>query len=343
MKIKIGVLGTADIAERRMIPAIKKIADFEYVGVATANRQEWNNDATFEEANKLNKDRADLFVQKFSGKCYSSFSDLLDDDSINVVYIPLPPALHYRWIIEALNKGKNVVSEKPITCSYEETKNIIDLANEKNLCVIENYGFVYHNQIIKLMELLENKEIGDMRLVRANFGFPHRDSNDFRYNKKLGGGALLDCGGYTVKAASLLLGKDIKLSSSSLVVTQNHEVDMYGSCMFTNGKGDIAEVSFGMDNEYRCELSLWGSEGSLILNRAFTAPDSLETKLTVKKGNECSEIIIPADDQFMKVLLKFRECLDDENISKCIKEEILIQSRLIDEISKNEIVIKKEK
>lgn len=343
MPIRIGVLGTSDIAERRMIPAIKKNADFEYVGVAIADQKEWGEKDTlkFNFINETNKERARVFVDKFDGKYYESFFDLLSDENIDAVYIPLPPALHKKWIIEALNKGKNVISEKPITCCLEDTKEIIELAKVKKLSVIENYGFVYHKQIKELKKQLKNGVIGDLRTIVAKFGFPHRKESDFRYSNKLGGGALLDCGGYTIKAITSLLGNDVNVKSSCLVKTPGHEVDIYGNAYIENNNGECGFISFGMDNEYECSLSVWGSKGKAILNRAFTAPDNLQTILTLNTNNETKDIIIEPCDQFAEVLSIFLDSINDIMVKKTIMDEIVVQSKLVDEILKKGVVDKK--
>ena len=105
-------------------------------------------------------------------------------------------------VIEKINaKAKNEV-EKLLSERKENAKlleeGIIKIAKEKNLAVAENFAFVYHPQIQKIKELIESNRIGNVQLIRSNFGFPFRSKNDFRYNKNLGGGALLDCGCYTL-------------------------------------------------------------------------------------------------------------------------------------------------
>lgn len=337
MKIRVGVLGTADIAERRMIPAIKKIADFEYVGVAIASRSEWGNidEDSFNKLNEANLNRAQLFVEKFGGKYYTSFMDVILDPSIDVVYIPLPPSLHAKWIIEALNNNKNIIAEKPITCSYDDTCKIIDLANRNNLTIIENYGFVYHNQTKKMMDVIEQGILGRVQNVEATFCFPHRDNNDFRYKKSLGGGALLDCGGYTIKAASLFLKKNIRIIESKLTVTEGHEVDVFGSASFIDDDNIKANVFFGMDNDYKCELKINCENGYILSPRAFTAPDNLDVELTAYINGKTNMISVSSDDQFMRVLLEFKDALLDKEKSYKIKDEIRLQSRLVYEVLSN--------
>ena len=333
MPIRIGVIGTSDIAKRRMIPAIKKCKEFEYAGVAIAGQNEWNildlkSNGVYNLESKIQKAKG--FEDLFGGKTYLSYNALLDDSSIDAVYIPLPPALHFYWAKKALDKGKHVLLEKPLTVSLQETKTLIDIASNNNLALTENYGFVYHSQFEKLQQLFKDGKIGSLRLIRATFGFPHRAQNDFRYSKELGGGALLDCGGYVIKAACCFMNSP-KIVASSLTVTPEHEVDIYGSITLQD-KDLVAQLSFGMDNSYKCDFELWGSTGALISTRAYTAPDNFDSSIILsnKDGNE--EISCGKDDQFGKTLINFSYCINDsttrENEIKNIlkHEELLFQA-----------------
>lgn len=210
-KIRLGILGTSEIAFRRFLPALKKHNEFEYIGVASRNIE-----------------KTKPFVEAYGGKGYSSYDELLQDKNIDAVYIPLPPALHFEWGKKALQAGKHILMEKPFCVNLQQTEELIELAKERNLAVHENYMFMYHKQLTKIKEIIDSGYLGKIRLYRIAFGFPMREKNDFRYNKELGGGALLDCGGYTLKLANYLLGDTTKVVCSNLV-KEDFEVDLYGN------------------------------------------------------------------------------------------------------------------
>ncbi|MFQ9974188.1 Gfo/Idh/MocA family oxidoreductase, partial [Coprobacillus cateniformis] len=178
--------------------------------------------------------------------------------------------------------------------------------------------------------LIEQKTIGEIRLIRANFGFPKRAENDFRYNKKLGGGALLDCGGYPIKLMSLLLGNEMKIDSSRLIYNKN-EIDLFGSVQLSN-ENIIAQISFGMDNAYKCDLEIWGSEGTISINRIFTAPVGFEADIYINTNNSEKIIHVEADDTFMKSILKFKQCIIDKNTRDIEYKELLKQIKLIEDV-----------
>jgi dTDP-3,4-didehydro-2,6-dideoxy-alpha-D-glucose 3-reductase len=317
--VKLGILGTSDIAFRRFLPALQNSKEFEFVGIASR------------ELSRTNK-----FTQSFGGIGYSNYNDLIACNDIDAVYIPLPPSLHYEWAIKALKSGKHVFLEKPFTPSMSETKEVINLAKSLKLAVHENYMFQYHDQLKNIKQLIASGSLGDIRQFRASFGFPLRGQNDFRYNKKLGGGALLDCGGYTLKLASLFLGDSTMVCTSSQNFIDSYEVDMFGSATLKNDKGHIFQVSYGMDNSYKCELEIWGSKGSLTASRIFTAGQDFNPVLILKTQEKETLINLERDDQFLKSIHEFHSFIKHEERREKAYNEILKQATLIDIVQRGD-------
>lgn len=327
-KIRIGIICPSEIAYRRFMPALKKCESFVFAGISVADETEWNGELTNEiRQSEINK--AKRFTDEFGGKIYGSYKELISSSEIDAVYIPLPPALHYKWGKLALENGKHLLMEKPFTVSAENTAELIDMAEKNGLAIHENYMFVYHSQLEWIRNKLNEGAIGDIRLIRIDFGFPFRGANDFRYNKALGGGALLDCGGYTLKLASILLGDTAQIVASQLNYKDEFDVDIYGSASLKNKDGLTAQVSFGMDNSYRCSLDIWGSTGSIYTNRILTAPDGFEPTVVIRSGSEENSFTLAADDTFEKSILHFERCLNDVECRKSHYSEILIQSELV--------------
>lgn len=294
--MKLGILGTSEIAFRRFLPALNKCPDMTYVGVASRTPE-----------------KGKPFQDTYGGCIYSSYDALLADESIDAVYVPLPPALHFEWGKKVLNAGKHLLMEKPFTTSIQETEQLLKLAEEKGLAVHENYMFLYHSQLAKIKEMIANGSLGEIRLYRMSFGFPMRGQGDFRYNKELGGGALLDCGGYPVRLALELLGDTAKVVQSKLIQPEGFEVDLYGSAVMENDAGEVAQISFGMDNAYQCQLEVWGSKATLIAPRIFTAGDGVKPTLILRTSSEENKIELEADDQFLHSIEHFVSKLNEKN------------------------------
>lgn len=312
--IGIGILGTSDIAFRRFLPALQKYEHMEYIGVGSREIAK-----TFQ------------FSEHYGGIGFSGYHNVLKNDNVDAVYIPLPPALHFKWAMHALDMGKHVLLEKPTATSLDECRMLVQKAKGKNLVLFENYMFQYHNQIAYIKKLIADNIIGGLRLIRITFGFPKRSESDFRYNKSLGGGALLDCGGYTLKLATLLLGESCRIVSSRLH-HGNYDTDIFGCATLENNDGLTAQVSFGMDNFYKCELELWGSRGTIVAPRIFTAPPDFEApvRINVEKQEMHTETF--QDDHFLKSIEQFYDAIENNDIREQIYEQILQQAYLVDSI-----------
>lgn len=332
--IKIGIICPSEIAFRRFMPALLENSEFQYVGLASASEVEWfgsQSNAHDLTVIQREQEKAQTFVDTYGGKRFESYGELLASDEIDAVYLPLPPALHYIWAKKVLESGKHLLCEKPFTTKLVHTEELISLAKEKNLAIHENYMFKYHSQIDHIKKLMSDGAIGDIRLIRIAFGFPFRGANDFRYNKALGGGALLDCGGYTMKLASELLGESTKITTSQLNFRDDFEVDIYGSATAMNDTGLTAQLSFGMDNSYKCEIEVWGSAGIIYTDRILTAPVGFAPTITLKQGNEMTTEVLASDDTFGKSIARFAESVNNMDARKSIYEEILHQGKLVDE------------
>lgn len=315
-KIRIGILGTSNIAQRGFLPALMKCDNFDYVGVASRTPS-----------------KAVLFNEQFGGTVFDSYDRLISDSTVDAIYIPLPPALHFKWAKKAIENGKHIFIEKPFTTSLTETQILIDLAKRNKVAVHENYMFSYHRQLEFIFSQLQS--IGEIRLIRTAFGFPKRPPNDFRYNRELGGGALLDCGGYTIKLSTMLLGDTAHIVTSHLDINNSYHVDLFGSATMENDRGEVAQLSFGMDNNYKCELELWGSTGCILADRVFTAPRGFKPIIKIKIGDMESEIILDSDDHFYNSIQAFYDSIINYDTRMASFSSIILQSKLVEQISQN--------
>lgn len=329
---RIGIICPSEIAFRRFLPALKEAACFEYAGVAIASKEEFVG-AT-EEILAKERAKAQTFVDNYGGKIYEGYRNLIESNDIDAVYLPLPPGLHYQWAKVALNAGKHILVEKPCTTGLVNTQDLLQEAGKKQLAVHENYMFAFHDQLKAVSDIVASGEIGDVRLYRVSFGFPMRAQNDFRYNKALGGGALLDCGGYTLKYVSMLLGPTAQIKYAQSNNIDGFGVDMYGSAALVNDEGVTAQVAFGMDHNYKCELEVWGSKGTLYTNRILTAPAGLVPEVTIRKGHDEEKCNLPADDAFKKSILHFSHCIDDATMRKENYNTLLRQAQLVEDFKR---------
>ena len=347
--IKIGIICPSEIAFRRFLPALQKANEkMQFSAIGIASPEEWFGNLIsisqkqIDEQQSRERAKAQTFTDQYGGEIIIGYDNLVSSDLIDAVYIPLPPALHHKWATKALEAGKHVFVEKPSTTSLADTEDLISLASENGLALHENYMFIYHSQLDEINEVVKSGELGDVRLYRITFGFPLRQLNDFRYNKALGGGALLDAGGYCMKYANWLLGGDAHVVTAQANEIEGFEVDMYGSATMGNDNGQIAQLAFGMDNDYRCEIEIWGSKGTITSGRILTAPAGFAPSFTIKKNQDIETRPLVADDAFLKSIHRFVECIECEQTRKEEYSLLIKQEQLVEEFKKyafNDILI----
>lgn len=339
--IRIGIICPSEIALRRFIPALQQAGDcIKFAAIGIASSEEWFGNIEsisqeqIDEQQSRERAKAQVFVDQYGGEIVVGYENLVSADAIDAVYIPLPPVLHHKWAKKAIEVGKHVFVEKPSTTSLADTEDLIEMASQKGLALHENYMFIYHSQLEEINNIVNSGEIGDVRLYRISFGFPRRAANDFRYNKNLGGGALLDAGGYCMKYANYLLGGDAHVTTAQANYIDEFEVDMYGSASMCNNKGQVAQIAFGMDNDYRCDIEIWGSIGTITSGRILTAPAGFVSSYTVKKNQDIETRSLTADDAFLKSIQRFVDCVND-NVVRIDEYELLKkQEQLLEEFKK---------
>lgn len=336
--LKIGIICPSEIAFRRFMPALSKHKDINYVGVAVASKEEWfgNADVDDTQYNLIREgelQKADNFKNTYGGKIFESYHSMLTSGEIDAVYLPLPPSLHHKWAKIALQNKLHVFVEKPSTVCYEQTSELVELAQSKKLALHENYMFIYHSQLEEIAQVVKDGTIGDVRLVRIDFGFPNRGKDDFRYKKSLGGGALLDCGGYTFKYADYLLNGEAEVICADVGYKEGYEVELYGSATLRNKSGQVVQVSFGMDNDYRCSIDVWGSQATLKSNRVLTAPSGFSPSYEIHKNGNIETFEMSADDAFYKSIAEFKLCIEQETKRLQKYKEILKQETLVEQFA----------
>lgn len=337
--MRIGIICPSEIAFRRFMPAVLKVEEIEYIGVAYATLSEWyGKDIKIQEGMEKviesEREKAENFRNTYGGKVFEGYEAMLKSGEIDAVYIPLPPALHYAWAKLALDCGLHVFVEKPSTTRLADTEDLILVASQKGLALHENYMFAYHTQLETVKRVIEDGIIGKVRLFRIDFGFPKRPMGDFRYNKKLGGGALLDCGGYTLKYADMLLGGNAKIEAATVMNDEDFEVEIFGTAVLSDDSKKTVQVAFGMDNDYRCSINVWGSKGTLISNRILTAPEGFAPTYSIFVNGKEEVYTMEADDTFYKSIMHFVKCVKDEKVRTGNYEALRRQEQLVDEFMK---------
>ena len=314
-------MGCANIAERMVIPAIRSMEEWELAAVASRSPE-----------------KAKRFAEKFDCEPVDGYEALLEREDIEAVYIPLPNGLHYEWAVKALGRRKHCLVEKPMACDYTSAKHMVETARQSQVSLFENFMFVYHSQHGFIREKLKNDEIGEIRCFRSSFGFPPLPKDNIRYDKTLGGGALLDAGGYLLKACQLIEGEvpPLTVTAAHLKIDPETGVDIYGGAFLSNRQGLFAQIAFGFDNFYQCNYEIWGSKGKITAHRAFTAGPGIKPKVVIEKQDKYDEYLLPADNHFVNILKAFYRSITQKSAGREGEySEILRRAALLQEIRDN--------
>lgn len=320
--IKIGVLGYANIAKRSVIPAIESLSEsFILDSIARRSTEKYIKTAQFAPVS----DRGGrIFVE--------GYQKLLEEREIDAVYIPLPTGLHYEWVKASLLSGRHVLVEKSLANNFSQVQELVSIARKRNLALMETFQFRFHPQFDAIVKMIKTGVIGSVRAINSTFSFPpFDDPTNIRYQKQLGGGALLDAGAYTVKIAQMLSPQRLTVRSAVLHYSESYCVDLWGGAHLVDIDNQIsAHLSFGFDNAYRCFVEVVGSQGRLVSERIFTAPTDFEATVEqhTMSGEKINHKFAP-DNHFKLMLSHFaRTCINQE-LREAEYEGNLEQGRLL--------------
>ncbi|MCF2526302.1 Gfo/Idh/MocA family protein [Yinghuangia soli] len=183
-RIRIGVLGAARIAPTALTRPARLIPEVTAAAVAARDPE-----------------KAEAFARRQGIRTvHRDYAELLADPDLDAVYIPLPNGLHAEWTIRALEAGKHVLCEKPMTANEAEARDVAEAAKRTGLVCMEAFHWRYHPVARRMREILDEDEIGPVRHISATMCFPLPVLSDIRYNYALAGGSLMDAGCYAVNA-----------------------------------------------------------------------------------------------------------------------------------------------
>ena len=319
--IKIGIIGCSRISKKSVIPAILKseFAEVEMIGSRTI-------------------DRAKEFSKEFNCNNFGVYEDVISNKSVDAVYISTPIGTHEEWAIKAMSQGKHVYCEKSSTTTFESAKKMIDCAKENNVRIMEGFMYKFHPQHQKVKELINDNRIGNLLSFNGIFGFPEFPEGDIRYDKNLGGGFLNDSGCYPISASRMIFQEEPIGVSSSFTIDPKTGVDIRGISYMKFKNEKIASVMYGNGNYYQSEYNIGGTDGIIILDRAYSIPSDFEAYVSLQysegytwesKKNE--KFKIQPKDHFLEMINDF--CLDiskQQNSSLNFEQELENQAKVME-------------
>jgi D-xylose 1-dehydrogenase (NADP+, D-xylono-1,5-lactone-forming) len=245
--VRWGILSTADI-NRKVIPGAHASPKVELLAVASREQS-----------------RAEEYARTWEiERAYGSYEALLADPEIEAVYISLPNTMHCEWSVNALEAGKHVLCEKPLSRHADQVEAAFDASERAGRLLSEAFMYRHNPQTKRVKQLVDEGAIGELRLVRSTFSYSLYDEDNIRLRTDVEGGALMDVGCYTVSGSRLFGGEPEKVYGEAWFGPSGTDWVFTGTLRFPGNT--IAVFDCGTAMPERDELQAIGSEGSLVLD-----------------------------------------------------------------------------
>jgi D-xylose 1-dehydrogenase (NADP+, D-xylono-1,5-lactone-forming) len=258
-------------------------------------------------------------------RAYGSYEDLLDDPDVEAVYISLPNSLHVEWSIRALEAGKHVLCEKPLSRRAKDVERAFDVAEQSDRLLMEAFMYRHNPQTARLKELVDGGAIGRLRLVRAAFSFPLADAENVRLNPSLDGGGLMDVGCYCVSGTRLLGGEPEQVYGQQVLSESGVDELFTGTMRFP---GDVlGQFDAGLVLPERDELEAIGEEGSLFLDDPWHCQRPV---IELRTAGGAEEIAVEPADSYRLELENLSDAIRGEAEPLLGREDAVGQARTIE-------------
>lgn len=263
-RIRFGIIGPGKIANR-FCEGLQTISDQAEV-YAVASRD---------------VEKAKAFASKFkAAQHYNSYETLVADPNVDIIYIATPHPFHFEQTKLCLMNKKAVLCEKPMTVSYAQTKELIEIAQREKVFLMEAMWSRFIPALVKAKDVIDGGAIGEIKFLHADFGFiSPNDLNLRTFNKALGGGAQLDVGVYPMFLALWLLGKPDTVKAHASLASTGVDSNTTAMLCYRNGAAASIFSSFIADSVK--EAVIMGTKGSLTIHSAWHKA----TSFTLKKNN----------------------------------------------------------
>jgi D-xylose 1-dehydrogenase (NADP+, D-xylono-1,5-lactone-forming) len=305
MTLRWGLLSTADING-----ALLGSGHGEFVAVASRSAE-----------------RAEAYAREHGiPRAHGSYEDLLADPEVDAVYVPLPNSMHVEWSIRALEAGKHVLCEKPMSRHPEDVERAFDFAERGGLVLMEAFMWRHHPQLERARELIAEGTIGRLRLVRAAFSFPAPDLTDIRMQRELEGGGLMDVGCYCISGCRAVAGTEPERVTGEQVLGGDG-VDVAFAATLRFGGDVLAVFDCGMSYAGRDELEAVGDEGSLFLDDPWHGREAV---IEVRRPDGSTERVeVGPANSYALELQNFEAAARGEGSPLLGREDAVAQARTI--------------
>ena len=313
MTMRLGILSTAHI-NRLVIPPAHASEKVQLVAVASRDLA-----------------RAEEYARKWEiPRAYGSYEALLDDADVDAVYISLPNTMHCDWSVKAVEAGKHVLCEKPLSRHPKDVERAFDAAETAGRLLTEAFMYRHNPQTARLLRLVDDGTIGEPRVIRATFSYTLYDPENIRLRTDVEGGSLMDVGCYCVSGSRLLGGEPTAVYGQAYIGPTGTDWVFTGVLTFP---GDVfATFDCGTSLPERDELEVVGSGGSLFLDDPWHCRTPV---IEVRRDGKVDRIELDPVDSYRLELENLSDAIAGEAPLLLGREDAVGQARALEALHRS--------
>jgi len=313
-KIRWGVLSTAKIGTKKVIPAMQLGEYCKFTAIASRQLE------------KAQAAARRLGIEK----AYGSYEELLADCDVDAIYLPLPNHLHVPWAIKALKAGKHVLCEKPIGLNAAEAQELLEASRKfPRLKVMEAFMYRHHPQWQWAKKRVSEGKIGELRTIQSFFSYYNSDPNNIRNKADIGGGGLMDIGCYCISLSRFIFGAEPRRVCGIMEKDPNMKVDRLTSGILEFASGTSTFTCATQLVRYQ-RVNIFGTKGRIEIEIPFNAPPDRQCKVWYRDGNRIEEVVLDVCNQYtIQGDLFSRAVLEDREVPVPL-EDAMANMQVID-------------
>jgi xylose dehydrogenase (NAD/NADP) len=306
--VRWGIVSTADI-NRKVIPGAHASDKVELIAVASRDQA-----------------RADAYAREWEiPRAYGTYEALLADPDVEAVYISLPNTMHCEWSIRALEAGKHVLCEKPLSRHPDEVAAAFDTAERTGRLLSEAFMWRHNPQTKRAKQLVDEGAIGELRLIRSAFSYSLYDTDNIRLRTDVEGGALMDVGCYNVSGSRLFGGEAVTAYGQAWYGPSGTDWVFGGTLRFPNDVIALFDCGTALPN--RDELEAIGSDGSLFLDDPWHCNGP---EIELRRDGEVERIELEPEDSYRLELENVSEAARGEAELLLARDDAMAQARTLE-------------
>jgi predicted dehydrogenase len=315
-KIRWGILSTANIGRKRVIPALHQTRNGVVAAVASRNSEKAQ---AFAAANGI-------------PQAYGSYEELLADPNIDAIYNPLPNSEHAAWSIACAEAGKATLCEKPLASDAAAAQRMVDAFTGRGVLFAEAFMYRFHPQTVHVREMLESGAVGRVTAIQSTFTFPITSEGNIRLDKSLAGGSLMDVGCYCLNVMRLMIGEEpVDVAARTQIgATSGVEEAIAGVLVFPSGV--IGHFDSGLRAYRAHNYEIRGTEGRIQVDSGFAMEPDEQPVIRHWRGDTYQEIVIPAANHYTLMAEDFADALLNNRPPRFPGQDGVENMRVIDRL-----------